>query len=337
MENFIKRQISETGQVEVRETAQAFNVSEKVVRQTLRRMVQAGKVERDRNGMYAFPSTSYDFTFDCKGLDEDHVFNRHIAPILCDKLSEAGYYAARYVFEEILNNAIEHSDSDKVHVRVEISDADVAVTVADFGVGIFNKIQRAFGLLEKHYAILELAKGKTSTAYGQGHSGEGIFFSSKVADTFSILSDDLLFHATSDNECPICDGIPEADRIPVGTTVLFTINAGHTIMPEDVFRRYETEDHSFSKTIVPVRLLTAREFRPGYVSRSQARRLLSRVDRFKNIVLDFTGVDRIEQPFADEIFRVFIQNHPDVTVQCVNVNSNIEGMIVWVQNSIAGS
>lgn len=31
---------------------------------------------------------------------------------------------------------------------------------------------------------------------------------------------------------------------------------------------------------------------------------------------------------------VFIQNHPDVTVQCVNANSNIEGMIVWVQNSI---
>jgi hypothetical protein len=41
------------------------------------------------------------------------------------------------------------------------------------------------------------------------------------------------------------------------------------------------------------------------MSRSQARRLMNRFDRFSEVVLDFTGVNFIGQGFADEIFRVF--------------------------------
>ena len=40
------------------------------------------------------------------------------------------------------------------------------------------------------------------------------------------------------------------------------------------------------------------------VSRSQAQKLLARVDRFKVIVLDFDGIHAVGQAFADEAFRV---------------------------------
>ncbi len=61
--------------------------------------------------------------------------------------------------------------------------------------------------------------------------------------------------------------------------------------PEDVFRRYasEEDDYGFTKTVVPVRL--AREGSEQLVSRSQAKRLLARVDRFATVILDFSGVD----------------------------------------------
>ena len=63
------------------------------------------------------------------------------------------------------------------------------------------------------------------------------------------------------------------------------------------------------------------------VSRSQAKRLLARVDRFKEVILDFADVHSIGQAFADEIFRVFSSQHPDVRIRVVNANDNILKMI----------
>jgi hypothetical protein len=43
------------------------------------------------------------------------------------------------------------------------------------------------------------------------------------------------------------------------------------------------------------------------ISRSQAKRLLARIELFKIVLFDFSGVETIGQAFADEIFRVFAQ------------------------------
>jgi len=37
---------------------------------------------------------------------------------------------------------------------------------------------------------------------------------------------------------------------------------------------------------------------------SQARRILSGLELFKEVILDFNGIEYISQAFADEIFRV---------------------------------
>ncbi len=63
------------------------------------------------------------------------------------------------------------------------------------------------------------------------------------------------------------------------------------------------------------------------MSRSEARRLLSRLDEFEEVVLDFTGVTRIGQGFADEIFRVFPLREPTISIETENVAPEIAPMI----------
>ena len=84
----------------------------------------------------------------------------------------------------------------------------------------------------------------------------------------------------------------------------------------------EEYDFRFEKTIVTVKF-SARE----YVSRSEARRLLARLEMFSEVVFDFAGVRSIGQGFADEIFRVFAQSHPRIVVTCRNVDPAVEVMI----------
>jgi hypothetical protein len=64
------------------------------------------------------------------------------------------------------------------------------------------------------------------------------------------------------------------------------------------------------------------------MSRSQAKRLINRFDRFLEVVLDFEGVLFIGQAFADEIFRVFAKAHPSVYLNPVNCNDSVKKMIL---------
>ena len=66
------------------------------------------------------------------------------------------------------------------------------------------------------------------------------------------------------------------------------------------------------------------------VSRSQAKRLITRFDRFKEVVLDFEGIKFIGQPFADEIFRVFQKKNPKVRLVPVNTNESVNKIIKHV-------
>ena len=69
------------------------------------------------------------------------------------------------------------------------------------------------------------------------------------------------------------------------------------------------------------------------VSRSQARHVLKRFDRFREVLIDFSGVASIGQGFADEIFRVFHNANPGVTIVPVGTNAQVMRMIQHVQNA----
>jgi hypothetical protein len=63
------------------------------------------------------------------------------------------------------------------------------------------------------------------------------------------------------------------------------------------------------------------------IARSQAKRLLVRFDSFKEVVFDFKDVKSIGPAFADEIFRVFHQQHPQIRLMWLNANAEVEKMI----------
>ena len=79
------------------------------------------------------------------------------------------------------------------------------------------------------------------------------------------------------------------------------------------------------KTIVPVRL--AKYGEDQLVSRSQAKRLLSRFELFSVVVLDFSEIETIGQAFADQIFRVFATDHPEIQLQPIKANAEVLGII----------
>ena len=192
----------------------------------------------------------------------------------------------------------------------------------DDGVGIFRKIQNAMGLADERHAVLELAKGKFTTD-PKGHTGQGIFFTSRLLDSFDILSRGVYFTHTFGHEE---DWILEHPTEPGGTTVFMKLNNHSARTDKQIYDQYSTgDDYGFTKTVVPVRL--AQYGDDKLVSRSQARRLLARIDRFKLVIFDFEGVESIGQAFADEIFRVFARDHPGIEIVPVKASSQVQHMI----------
>jgi hypothetical protein len=69
------------------------------------------------------------------------------------------------------------------------------------------------------------------------------------------------------------------------------------------------------------------------ISRSQAKRVLARIELFRTVVFDFSGVAAIGQAFADEIFRVFALAHPGIELQFVHTNAPVRNMIDRARSS----
>ena len=64
-----------------------------------------------------------------------------------------------------------------------------------------------------------------------------------------------------------------------------------------------------------------------YVSRSEARRLVLNLDKFGEVVLDFKDVKSIGQGFADEVFRVFVNRHPEIRIAVEKAKPGVAAML----------
>ena len=186
--------------------------------------------------------------------------------------------------------------------------------------------------MDERHAVLELAKGKFTTDPAN-HSGEGIFFSSRMFDEFDILSGEVYFSHEFDKKE---DWILQRSEPRGGTLVTMVLHNHTARTTKKVFDKFSSgEDYGFNKTVVPVKLMRYGD--DNLVSRSQAKRLLMRVDRFKVVVLDFSGVASVGQAFADEVFRVFRAKHPDVELVPIHTSSEVRRMISRAESLAAGS
>ncbi len=324
VDNLILKTVAAGNSQGVAIAAEQLGISRQTVSARLRRMVDAGMIVASgvgRGRRYALlPMLSVKKTHGLKGLDEFTLWRTGIAPLLAD-LPANVVDIWRYGTTEMVNNAIDHSEGETVTVSVQRTALSTTIRVSDDGEGIFHRLQRLLGLYDPRESILELSKGKLTTDPAR-HSGEGVFFTSRVFDRFSILSRDLFFSHDVEREDWLIAG---GASLP-GTQVVMEIanDSGRTIA--SVFDQFaEADEFTFAKTVVPVRL--AQHEGEKLVSRSQAKRLTLRFEKFKTVVLDFSAVEEIGQAFSDEIFRVFQAAHPEIVMVPVKMNESVRAMV----------
>lgn len=310
----------------VRVTAERFGCTRQAVHKHLQRLISEGAVIQSgqtRSKRYQLaPLVQWSKQYDLgAALAEDAVWRNDVAPLL-GTLPENVLSIWHYGFTEMFNNVIDHSAARHVSLSLVKTAAATTVTIYDDGVGIFKKIQAALGLEDERHAVLELAKGKFTTDPAN-HSGEGIFFTSRMFDQFVIASGEVYYSKDFEEKE---DWILQASSSGGGTLVRMVLHSHTARTLKKVFDKFTADDdYGFTKTVVPVKLMRYGD--ENLVSRSQAKRLLSRFDRFKVVVLDFSGVASVGQAFADEVFRVFKSKHPAVEIVAIHASSEVKRMI----------
>lgn len=316
------------------ELSRLLGISRQALNKHLRDLVRDGKVVKEgitRGAVYRLAkqrdarqqARSRQRKYSLKGLEEDRVLRESDEALgLRRDLGKNAWRILYYGFTEMLNNAIEHSESVECDVKIEIDQYTVRFRVRDHGIGVFHSIASKFDLRDENAAVGELIKGKTTTMK-ERHSGEDLFFTSKCADRLSLRSHRVVLIFDTARK----DVFVQEKRFLKGTEVTFEIRRRTRRSLEKVFETYAPEEfeHRFERTWVLVKL-----FQEEYVSRSEARRLLSGLDRFKEVRLDFKGVKSIGQGFADEVFRVFLNTHPDIRLKVENLGLILRPMVLHV-------
>lgn len=253
------------------------------------------------------------------GLDESTLYKELCAGLReLSSLPENAERILHYAFTELVNNAIDHSGAEVVEGELRLLDGAIAVEIVDAGVGAFENVRHALGLSSPLDAIGEISKGKTTTD-PEHHSGQGIFFSSKAVDRFDLESGTLRWVVDNRRGDFAVGAIPERR----GTRVYFEVDRQTKRVLRKIFDEYTT-DLAFDRTRTIVRLFS---YGTAFVSRSEAKRLLHGLEKFREVVLDFAGVDTIGQGFADEVFRVWRRAHPETQLIPVDMLEPVEFMV----------
>lgn len=325
--NYLLNAVKADNQQMVHDSPEIFKVSRQTIHSHLSALVEMGFLVANGNTKartYGLGAKRYHIqTYPLKNLRESDVYYQDFSYIVKD-LPGNIEDICHYGFTEMLNNAIDHSGGTYVGVSAERNENYIEIYISDNGEGIFNHIARVMNLSDPRESILELSKGKLTTD-PENHTGQGIFFTSRTFDSFHILSGDLVFTHHDDGAK---DYLLHNDQDNEGTSVFMKIAINSPRSLGDVFDAFtgtEDEDFAFNTTVVPVKLVLYEGEK--LVSRSQAKRILNRVEKFNTVLLDFEGVDSIGQAFADEVFRVFARRNPHISIQPIHISENINRMI----------
>ncbi len=308
-----------------------LGISRQTIASHLKKLVEQGILEKagsTHNATYALAkkgppkprSLELQLIKKIKGLQEDEVYREverrlNLKRMLNKNVRSIAYYS----FSEMLNNAIDHSRAPQVEITVKLAYGLFLFAIRDRGIGALNNIRKTFHLANDFEAAEHLFKGKQTTM-PERHSGQGIFFTSRIADRFALRSNRL--EVTVDNDR---DDSYFADRNPLkGTRVEFSIRQHSKKSLQRLFQSFANEDFEFDRNVVRVNLHAEKEL----ISRSQARRLLAGLETFQRITFNFNGKTGMGQAFADEIFRVFAARHPAIQLDYDHASPAVEFMIM---------
>lgn len=291
-------------------------------------MVEENVIKRVKRGQYELVNQQYSYKLSRENGDLDtdtYAYEKCLKEHISDL--EANVQSIwSYTFSEMINNVMDHSEAASVNIFVEQNYLKTTVIIVDNGIGIFKKIKDHFNFSTLDEAICELFKGKLTTD-SKNHSGEGIFFSSKMMDEFFIISSEKIFTNNKYDNSNIITNV--SNKTIKGTCVIMTLSNYTHKNPQEVFDLYANVDGGFIKTKIPMKNI----FDTSPVSRSQAKRVCNRLERFKEVVLDFEGVEWMGQGFAHQLFIVFAKEHIDIQLVPINMNEDVTKMYNHVMTS----
>lgn len=302
----------------------AFKISTSTVHNYLKKLIEDGIIVKDGKDKYSLKTERSFFSVSnsaAKKPTEESVFRNTLVPKIADLPSNVKAIW-EYSFTEMVNNAIEHSEADNIWILIEKNALYTSVYIMDNGIGVFRKIQEHFDYDSLDDAVIELSKGKLTTD-SSCHSGEGIFFTSRIMDDFYVYSNHKMYTFNKFQEEAI-DSIKK--EYVFNTCVYMSLSNISKKDINDVFDEYTDVDKGFIRTLIPLKNI----FEGDPISRSQAKRVCSRLEQFSEVELDFDGVSFVGQGFAHQIFFVFANAHPEIKLIPINMNDNVRKMYVHV-------
>lgn len=313
---------ADRGFVTAGEVAKAAGVTRQAAHYHLVRMVRAGELRRigEGRGSRYIPDADLDRPYPLEGLEEDRVWDDVVGdlPAIPDAPPKV-LSIMRYAFTEMLNNAIDHSGGTLARVRVWARDP-FSFEINDDGVGAFRHVRERLELPDDLAALQQISKGRETTA-PERHSGEGIFFTSKAVDRFELDANRLRWIVDNRRGDQAVGEAPEH----AGTRVRCDIDPATGRSLEEVFAPFVDEGSlRFDRTVVPLALF---ETEGRFVSRSEAKRLGTRLERFREAVIDFSEVDDVGLAFVDELFRVWAGEHPETRLVPISMSPIVERFV----------
>lgn len=309
-----------------RSVAEAFGISTNTVHSYLNELLENRVIQKVKRGRYELVTEKFIYPLRrSEGhLDSDTYAMKHCLAPHITALAPNIQQIWDHVFTEMTNNVIDHSGAENMLVMVKTNYLYTQAGLADDGVGIFEKIRSHFGLSTLDDAVCELFKGKLTTD-SDHHSGEGIFFSSRMMDRFTIVSDGKIFTTDKYSDDMVADWTEWSE----GTCVVMSLSNFTGRTAQEVFDEYSSVDGGFSQTRIPLKNI----FDTSPVSRSQAKRIANRLEHFQTVELDFEGLDWMGQGFAHQLFVVFQNEHPETRLSPINMCESVENMYRHVLHS----
>lgn len=262
------------------------------------------------------------FAFNVGDKDEGEIWRTVIRDSL-GPLKQNVLEICKYGFTEMFNNVIDHSDSKRAIVLIDTAE-EIKITIMDFGIGVFKKIATHFNILDLRDAVIRLHQGKVTTDKTK-HTGQGIFFTSRAFDKFYLTTNGYTYIKDNSKEDDwYWESQDDVDK-EVGTYLRLIISKSSVRILKDVFDMYTNDDFSFDKSHIRIQLGKYEE--DSYVSRSQAKRLLAGLGKFRTIILDFKNIRNVGQGFVDEVFGVFGLEHKEIHFIISNANEDILFML----------
>lgn len=316
-----------------KKTAQTFGISLNTVYRYLKELEEKEIIIKYGNKYEFIESTDVFAMKRSEGdlTEEDEIYTKYVSDFIIGfpKNIEKIW---QYSFTEMMNNAIDHSEAENVVLSIFQNYLYTTILIRDDGIGIFRKIKEYYHFDSLDDAVNELFKGKLTTDKNN-HSGEGIFFTSRVLDRFAAVSDGKIF--THDKYTEVLSNLDDSESLKdwknrKGTIIYMELSNFSNKTVKEVFDMFADADGGFFKTHIPIKNIY--ELYP--VSRSQAKRLCHRFEKFREVELDFQGIDEIGQGFAHEIFVVFQNAHQDVKLIPINMTEEVEKMVNHVRQII---